>query len=202
MRESILLNLVIVLAPLSIAAIGGATGIYAPLQHQAVEVRQWLTPREFLDLFAIARVTPGPSSMLATLIGWKLAGLAGAVVATLALYVPSSALCYAVAQVWDRHRGKGWHTALEGGLAPVGAGLVFAGLLAILRLNDAGPLSYGIVLAVAGLLTWRPKLHPFLLLLGAAAVVLAADWLGMMSSVLINPDAVGHWLCAAKSNTA
>jgi chromate transporter len=69
MRESILLKLVIVLAPLSIASIGGATGIYAPLQHELVEAQGWLTPREFLDLFAIARVTPGPSSMLATLIG-------------------------------------------------------------------------------------------------------------------------------------
>jgi chromate transporter len=179
-RDNILLNLVVVLAPLSIAAIGGATGIYAPLQHQAVEVRQWLTPREFLDLFAIARVTPGPSSMLATLIGWKVAGLAGAVVATLALYIPSSALCYAVAQVWHRHRGKGWHTALERGLAPVGAGLIFAGLLAILRLSDAGPVTFAIVAVVAALLTWRPRLHPFPLLLGGAAVVLAARWTGLL----------------------
>ena len=180
MRESILFNLILVLAPLSIAAIGGATGIYAPLQHEVVEVRQWLTPREFLDLFAIARATPGPSSLIATLIGWKLAGFAGALVATLALYLPSSALCYAVGTVWDRHRGKGWHTALEGGLAPVGAGLVFAGLLAILRLSDAGPLFLIIVVAVGAVLTWQPKLHPFVLLLAGAAVVLGADWLGLL----------------------
>ena len=179
MRESILLNLLIVLAPLSIAAIGGATGIYAPLQHEMVQVRGWLTAREFLDLFAIARLTPGPSSMIATLIGWKVAGLLGAFVATLALYVPSSLLCYGVAHVWDRHRGKNWHAALEDGLAPVGAGLVFAGIWALLRLSEAGPLSYAIVVAVAALLAWRPKLHPFVLLLGGAAVVLIADLLGL-----------------------
>jgi chromate transporter len=179
MRESILLNLVIILAPLSLAAIGGATGIYAPLQHQVVELRGWLTPREFLDLFAIARMTPGPSSLLVTLIGWKVAGLIGAFVATLALYLPSSLLCYGVAHVWDRHRGKSWHTALEGGLAPVGAGLVFAGIWTLLRLSEAGPLSYAIVVAVAALLTWRPKLHPFVLLLGGAAVVLIANFFGI-----------------------
>jgi chromate transporter len=177
MRDSDLLTLVVVLAPLSIAAIGGATGIYAPLQHETVAVRHWLTPREFLDLFAVARVTPGPSSMLATLIGWKVAGLAGAIVATLALYVPSSAVVYTVAQVWDRHRGKTWHTALERGLAPVGAGLILAGVLAILRLSDAGPLAAGIVVGVAALMTWRSRLHPFVLLLGSAVLVLAADWL-------------------------
>jgi chromate transporter len=178
MRESILLNLVIVLAPLSIAAVGGATGIYAPLQHEVVDLRGWLTGREFLDLFAIARITPGPSSLLATLIGWKVAGFVGAFVATLALYVPSSLLCYGVAHVWDRHRGKSWHTALEDGLSPVGAGLIFAGIWALLRLSEAGALSFAIVVAVAALLTWRPKLHPFLLLLGGAAVVLIANLLG------------------------
>jgi chromate transporter len=178
MRENLLLSLVVVLAPLSLAAIGGASGIYAPLQHEVVEVRGWLTPREFLDLFAIARITPGPSSLIVTLIGWKLAGLLGALVATLAMYVPSSLLCYGVARVWHRHRGKPWHTALERGLAPVGAGLVFAGLWALLRLSEAGPLSYAIIVLVAGLMTWRPKLHPFLFLLGGAAVMLTAHWFG------------------------
>jgi chromate transporter len=178
MRENLLLNLVVVLAPLSLAAIGGASGIYAPLQHEVVEVRGWLTPREFLDLFAIARITPGPSSLIVTLIGWKLAGLLGALVATLAMYVPSSLLCYGVARVWDRHRGKPWHTALEQGLAPVGAGLVFAGLWALLRLSEAGPLSYAIIVSVAGLMTWRPRLHPVLFLLGGAAVTVAAHWSG------------------------
>jgi chromate transporter len=124
-------------------------------------------------------MTPGPSSLLVTLIGWKVAGLIGAFVATLALYLPSSLLCYGVAHVWDRHRGKSWHTALEGGLAPVGAGLVFAGIWTLLRLSEAGPLSYAIVVAVAALLTWRPKLHPFVLLLGGAAVVLIANFFGI-----------------------
>jgi hypothetical protein len=48
--------------------------------------------------------------------------------------------------------------------------------MAILRLNDAGPLAWVIVGGVAGLLTWRPKLHPFLLLLGGAGLFVAAEW--------------------------
>ena len=83
MREGALLTLVAVLAPLSIASVGGASSIYAPLQHQTVDVLGWLTPQEFIELFAIARVTPGPGTMLATLVGFKVAGLAGAAVATL-----------------------------------------------------------------------------------------------------------------------
>ena len=119
MHDNALLKLIIVMAPLSFVSIGGATGIYAPLQHEVVDVEHWLNPREFLDLFALARVTPGPGSMLATLIGWKLAGFPGALVATISLYLPSSALCFGVAKVWNRYRGTPWHKACEAGLTPV-----------------------------------------------------------------------------------
>jgi chromate transporter len=175
MRDSELLALVAILAPLSIASIGGAGSVYAPLQHQTVEVHRWLTGQEFIDLFAIARVTPGPGTMLATLIGWKVAGLAGALVATLALFLPATVLCYAVARVWNRYRGKPWHEAFEQGLAPIGAGLLFAGVLAILRIGAGGPLSWITAAGVAGLLVWRPKLHPFALLIAGAVLFIAVQ---------------------------
>jgi chromate transporter len=172
MRDSELLALIAILAPLSIASIGGAASVYAPLQYQTVDVQQWLTGQEFIDLFAIARVTPGPGTMLATLIGWKVAGLAGALVATLALFLPATVLCYAVARVWNRYRGKPWHAAFEQGLAPIGAGLLFAGVLAILRIGAGGPLSWVTAAGVAGLLVWRPTLHPFALLTMGAVLFL------------------------------
>src|SRR5580704_19067520 len=160
MREGTLATLGAILAPLSVAAIGGASSIYAPLQHQTVDVLGWLTPQEFVELFAIARVTPGPGSMLATLIGYKVAGLAGAAVATLALFLPSSLICFAVARVWSRYRGRPWHQAFEDGLAPIGAGLLFAGVAAVLRLGASGPpwpLSWGMAATGAALLTLRPR---------------------------------------------
>jgi chromate transporter len=178
MRDDALFALVAVLVPLSVASIGGASGVYAPLQHQTVDVMGWLTPQEFIELFGIARVTPGPGTMLATLIGFKVAGLPGAIVATLALFVPSSVACFLVARVWNRYRGRPWHKAFERGLAPIGAGLMFAGVVAILRLGATGPmwpLSLAVAAAVAALLTWRRRLHPFLLLVGGAALFVAVD---------------------------
>ena len=167
--ENLYLALVTILAPLSIAAIGGATGIYAPLQHETVELRQWMTPREFIDLFAVSRLAPGPGSMLAPIIGWNVAGFGGALIATVALYLPSSLLCYGAARVWNRYRGNPWHRAIEAGLSPVAAGLIFSGILGLLRLGETGPLSWFTVALVAGLLMWRPKLHP-LLLIGCGAL--------------------------------
>ena len=63
--------------------------------------------REFADFFALSRAAPGPGSMLVALIGWKIAGLTGALVATAALYLPA--------------RGAGlWRGAIVGSLARLG----------------------------------------------------------------------------------
>ncbi len=175
-----LLTLVAVLAPLSLVSVGGAASVYAPLQHQSVDVLHWLTPQDFIQMFAVARVTPGPGTMLATLVGFKVAGLTGALVATLALFLPSSVVCFLVSRVWTRYRGQPWHQACESGLAPIGAGLMFSGVLAVLRLGASGPLrplTWCVAAAVAALLTWHKRLHPWGLLAGGAAVFVAADFL-------------------------
>ena len=179
MRDNVPLALLAVFVPFSLVSIGGGTSILAGIQHQAVDVHHWVTSREFVDLFAISRASPGPGSMLTTLIGWHVAGLTGALVATFALFVPSSLLCYGVAAVWRRHRGKRWHSALEQGLAPVGIGLILAGALSILSLSGGGALTYALAVGSAAHLTWRPRVHPFLLfVLGGAIAVAAGAWLG------------------------
>jgi chromate transporter len=178
MRDENLIGLFLVIAPLSFIAFGGASAIYAPLQHQTVDVYQWLTGRQYLELFAIARVTPGPGSMLTTLIGWQVAGLPGALVATLALFVPSSILCFAVARAWGRYRGTPWHTAFGDGLRPVGAGLMIAGGVMILRIDEASVLTWAVAFAVVALMAWRPRMHPMILLAGGAALFVAVRAVG------------------------
>lgn len=177
MRDDPLIALIIICAPLSLLAIGGAASIYAPLQQQVVDVQHWFTGREYLELFAIARVAPGPGSMLTTLIGWRVAGLAGALVATIALYLPCSLLCFAVAHTWKRYRGTRWHTAIENGLRPIAAGLMIAGGAMILRIDGSNALAWGTALATTALLTWRPRLHPMILLFGGAAAFVAIQLL-------------------------
>jgi chromate transporter len=173
MSEHPLIALIIVIAPLSLLALGGASAIYAPLQYQAVDVYHWVTGREYLELFAIARVTPGPGSMLTTILGWRVAGLPGALVATLALYLPSCALCFLVGRVWNRYRGSRWHAAIENGLRPIGAGLMISGGVMILRVEEQGPLAWAMALAACALLAWRPLVHPMILIAGGAALFVA-----------------------------
>ena len=174
MRDNVYLTMLYVFAPFSLMAIGGAPSIFAPLQKETVDTLHWLTGREFVEMFAVAKFAPGPGAMISTLIGYKVAGWTGAAVSTLALFVPSSILCMGVATVWNQHRGKPWHKAIEEGLAPIAAGLMFAVVLAIFRLAHAGPLSWAVAAVVAAILSFRARAHPFALLgLGAAVFLLA-----------------------------
>ena len=144
---------------------GGVTGW---MHRITVGQRGWLTNEKFLAGLALGQVLPG--AMLATLIGWKIAGWAGALVATLALFGPASILTLLVARVYDRYRGRDWHTALEAGLAPVAVGLIFAGAISIIRLSGNGLLTWAAAVGAGLVLTLRPKLHPFLVLFAGAAL--------------------------------
>lgn len=178
MKDNVLLALLAVFVPFSLVSFGGGTSIIAGIQHESVDVHRWLTSREFVDLFAISRASPGPGLMLASLIGWHVSGWIGAIVATLAIFVPSSLLCYAVALVWRRYRGRRWHSVLEEGLMPVGIGLVLSGAVSVLRVSGGGWLGWVLAFASAGLLTWRPKLHPLVIFaLGGAVFVLLSGLL-------------------------
>ncbi|HYZ42903.1 MAG TPA: chromate transporter [Stellaceae bacterium] len=171
----VLLALAIVFAPLSLLSIGGGAALLAEIEHQSVTVQGWTTQREFADLFAISRAAPGPGTMLSALIGWKVAGVVGAVVVTVALYLPSSLLVYTAARFWGRWRGSVWHTAIERGLAPIAAGLILSGGIAVLRVSPGGPAVWAAaILSTALILCW-PRLHPLLLFAAGGVLFGLAD---------------------------
>jgi chromate transporter len=169
MSASRLLGLILVFSPLSILSIGGGQATIPEIQHQTVIVHGWLSNDEFADLFAIARAAPGPSTLIVALIGWQVAGFLGALVATLAIFVPSSIVMYAASSWWLRNEHSMVRKAIEQGLAPVAVGLIFAGMVIVLSAAHAGLLAlattaavcivqsttkistYGIVGAVAGI---------------------------------------------------
>jgi chromate transporter len=113
------------------------------------------------------------------LIGWKVAGLAGALTATVALYLPSSLLVYGAARLWGRWRGSVWHTAVERGLAPIAAGLILAGGIAVLRVSPGGAAVWIAAIASTALILRWPGLHPLLLFMIGGALFGLAEATGM-----------------------
>jgi chromate transporter len=177
-NDRTLLVLATVFAPLSLISFGGGPSVIAEMQRQAVIVHGWTTQREFVDLFAISRVAPGPGALLVTLIGWKAAGWLGALVVSLAFFLPSSLLAYGGARVWERWRGRTWHAVVETGLAPIAAGLVLAGAVSILRTQPNGLMAWGTALSIAGARLCFPRLHPLTLLFIGACTFAIADIFG------------------------
>ena len=164
-----IIQLLVVFAPLSIVTIGGGQTALAEIQRQVVDLHHWLTPTDFVDAFAISRMTPGPGSLIATLIGWKVAGLMGAFVATIALFGPTTFLIYAIAHIWARHQETRWQSALSTGLRPVAAGMILAATYLLIQ-SMAGGLAAQIICFLSAIILTATRLNPiWMLFIGAVS---------------------------------
>ena len=123
-------------ALLSLFAIGGANATVPEMHRLAVGVQHWMTDRQFTDLFALAQVTPGPNVIIVTLIGYRAAGILGALLATAAMCTPTCLLTYFVGRVLHRSHGAVWETTLQCGLVPITIGLVAATTVVVARATD------------------------------------------------------------------
>jgi len=157
---------------LSLLAFGGATAVVPEMHRAFVEVRPWISDAEFADLFALAQAAPGPNMMVVTLIGLRVAGVTGAVVATLAMCVPSCLLTYGVMRAMSHVRFSRWRGIVQAGLAPVTVGLVLGSGWILTRAADHSVLAYAIT-AVTVLWMTMTRRSPYWLLAGAAALGLA-----------------------------
>ena len=100
-----LLQIATMFALLSLLAFGGGAAVLPDMQRQAVEVHHWVTSREFLDMFALSRAIP-PGSMIVVLIGQRVAGILGGLVALLAIRTVLPVGLRRGAAVAPRRRGR------------------------------------------------------------------------------------------------
>jgi chromate transporter len=167
-----LTDLALLFGHLSLLMFGGGPTILPEMQRQVTEVHGWLTPREFAALFALAQASPGPNMLIVALIGWRVAGVAGALVAFGSLCAPSSILTYIVARLWDRFRGKPWRRVIQIGLAPVTTGLIGAGA-GILAMATTIDWRTALLTAIAAALLTMTRVHPLAVLAAGAAAGVA-----------------------------
>ncbi len=154
---------------LSLLSIGGVNSLIPEIHRQIVELRGWMTDAQFSELFAISQAAPGPNFLIVTLIGFFVAGLPGAVITTVAICAPSSALTYAVAHLWDRFREARWRIVIQRALAPLTVGLMFGSGYVLTRASDHSALAYAITAVSAATMLWT-RVHPLAALAVAAAL--------------------------------
>jgi chromate transporter len=144
--------------PAVLLCVGGGVGVIPEMQRQVVMNHQWVTAREFVDGYTLAQVTPGPNMLVAAFVGYRAHGVPGALLATLAMFLPTSIVTFVVADRWQRVRGHRWAAPVERALAPVGMGLMAAGVFTLARSALHDTLTVGLALAAALVLAsrWAP----------------------------------------------
>jgi chromate transporter len=155
----ILLTLAGYFALLSLLAIGGANAAVPDMHRLVVEVKGWMTDRQFADMFALAQVTPGPNVIIVTLIGYHVAGLPGALVTTLAMCGPTCVFAFFMGRVWDRFKQARWRIAVQNGLVPVSIGLIAASALIVARAASGSWVAIALT-ALTAVVTYRFTLNP------------------------------------------
>jgi chromate transporter len=154
---------------MGIVFFGGGFALVPVLHHRLVTELGWLNPREFLDGVAISNLTPGPIAVLATFAGYRVAGVAGALVATTALMAPAISLMWLMSGQYERYRDDPRAQRFLEGVNPAVTGLI---LSAAVLLGGSAIASWrGWVLCGASLLLLeRFRWHPaFVLAIGTIA---------------------------------
>jgi chromate transporter len=151
---------------------GSGYVLFAFLQRDLVEARHWLTESQLLDAIAVGQLTPGPLFTTATFVGEVLAGPAGAVVATVGIFLPSFVLVAAVSPVITRLRRSPITSAALDGLN-VAAVALMAGVALRLSQDAVVDVPTFALLALAGAVLWRWKGNPAWLMAAGALAGLA-----------------------------
>ena len=154
-------------------SIGGGYAAMPLIQHQVVDLHPWLTMTQFADIMTIAEMTPGPIAInSATVVGIQVAGLPGALVATLGCILPSCIIVMALAYLYYRYKGLSMVQGILSGLRPAGISLLILSLYGAQELpadlSGVNWISMGIFTA-AILILRRWKVNPIWVMAGAGA---------------------------------
>lgn len=165
---------------------GGGYAAIPLIQQQIVSRHGWLTMETFANLITISEMTPGPIALnAATFVGLQVAGLPGAILATLSLILPSCVIVSALAYVYKRYQDlrvvqgvlRGIRPAIVAMIASAALGLLESALWPYGRTADwlqgislAAVVLFGV--ALFALRKWKPNPILVIILSGAAGILL------------------------------
>lgn len=127
----VLHKLFFTIGSVSVTLFGGGYVFIPMLQELVVNRMDWLTNQEFIDGIAMGQITPGPIMISATFIGYKLAGIPGAIVSTVAIFLPPGILIMLASHVVGYFKRSVKLKAVFMGIHPAVIGMIFAASLII-----------------------------------------------------------------------
>ena len=134
---SILSQLFFIFAKIGLFTFGGGYAMISIIEDNCVEKKQWISHEDMMELTVIAESTPGPIAInMATSVGYRQAGMAGAVAATVGVVLPSFLIICLISNVLDNFLEIGWiANAFRGIKVGVGILILNAGVNMIKKMK-------------------------------------------------------------------
>ncbi len=165
-------ELALVFLKMGTVIFGGGFAAIPFLQHEVVELRGWLTAREFIDAVALGQMTPGPVALMATFIGYRVLGIPGALIATIGTFLPSALMLFGLIKSYDKIRNNPLVRSFLAGVLPAIVGMLFASTVFIARSSLTGLISVLTATLTFLLLLRFSILQPVWLIIGGALLSL------------------------------
>lgn len=179
----ILLSLFLCFLKIGAFTFGGGYAMIAIIEAE-VSSRGWISAEEMVNFIAIAESTPGPIAVnLATFVGHRMAGIPGAICATVGVVLPSFVIILIVAKCFERFKNSRIISGCMSGLRPAVVGLIASALVSIGK-TVFFPMGFGFgleffisfaIFAVCAVLAFR-KLHPIAVICISAVLGIAAGY--------------------------
>ncbi len=179
----LILRIILSFMKIGIVAFGGAYAAIPLVEREIVEVQQWMTYAEFADLLALDELTPGPILInSATFVGMKVAGIPGAVAATIGCVIPTCLIALALVLVYRKYRKISFMEGIINSLKCMAIALIFSTFLRILLgslfgtaviLPDMNLLA-AILIPLSLFVLMKYRISPIYVMLGCGAVNLIA----------------------------
>lgn len=153
---------------------GGGYAMLPLIQEEIIDIHGWLTGQEFIDVIAISQMTPGPIAInSATFLGYKVGGVLGSVIATIAVVFPSFIIMLTIVHFFNKFKDSPYVIWAFKGIRPVVLGLIASAGVAVAMDTYVDLKSILISVGIFLLLTYK-KLHPILavVLAGVLGVIL------------------------------
>lgn len=152
---------------------GGGYAMLPLLEKEVIKTHHWMTKTEFIDIFAISEMTPGPIAVnAATFLGYKVGGIIGAVTATLAVILPSFIVVSLIFAFIVKFKSSPYVDWIFKGIRPVVFGLILAAGITVARTSIVDIKSFLVGVLLFYLVTFR-KFNPIwgIVLAGTLGVI-------------------------------
>lgn len=127
-----LLDIFITFFRIGMFSFGGGYAMLPLLESEVIDIRGWLTAAEFIDIIAIAEMTPGPIAVnSATFVGYRVAGTFGSVIATLGVVLPSLIIMITILIFINRFKNSNYIDWIFKGIRPIILGLITSAAISI-----------------------------------------------------------------------